>query len=219
MIALIRFRFAAFVRSHRVFQPVLGVFVVLGLLYASGVPLGNELSSYADSAAILVPVFAWAARGLLDNEPDEQRMIARAAVGRGEQAGGLVAAFACNLLLAAFALVWPLLTGFAALPGADVLLIGALLHLLSVIGGTVLGALTSRPLLPSPAISLIALLGGYIGILVVGSGSVWVFPAMSWMRAANHGELTAHLPAIIASATLWSLAGLAAYGWLRRTRP
>jgi hypothetical protein len=220
MIALTWFRIAGYGRSHRAFQPLLLLFVVISLLYATGVPAGDELTSYADSAAILIPAFAWAARGLLDTEPDEQRMIAFTAVGRAEIASGLLAALACNTILALIALIWPLVGGFAAIPPVATLATGIGLHALAVLAGTVIGALTSRVILPSPAISIVALIGGYFAILMAGSSSVWVtFPAMTWMHAANHGDLAARLPAIVVSAAVWVTLGALGYAGLRRTRP
>ncbi|GAA0428638.1 hypothetical protein Acor_71160 [Acrocarpospora corrugata] len=220
MIALTGFRIAGYGRSHRAFQPLLLLLVVISLLYATAVPEGDELTSYADSAAILIPVFAWAARGLLDTEPDEQRMIALTAVGRAEIASGLLAALVCNAILALVAVVWPLVAGFAVVPPGGTLVTGVGLHGLAVLAGTVIGALTSRPIMPSPAISIVVLIGGYVAILMAGSSSVWAaFPAMSWMHAANHGELAARLPVIVVSAAIWVGVGLFGYAGLRRTRP
>ncbi len=151
MIPLVRFRLSGYVRSHRIFQPLLGLLAVLSVLYATGVPAGGELPSYADSAGILMLVFAWAARGLLDNEPDEQRLIAITAVGRRrELTAGLLAALSLTSLLALTAIVFPLFMGFAETPGGTDLAYGAGLHLLAVLAGTALGALTSRPVLASP---------------------------------------------------------------------
>src|SRR3954470_2225809 len=140
MIALTRFRFMAYLRSHRAFQPLLGLLAVLAILYASRVPKGAELGALADSAGILLPVLAWAARGLLDNEPDEQRAIAISARGHRELIAGLAGAAVFNTGLAAIALVWPLVVGFEVRPGPSVILAGALLHLLAVLAGTALGA-------------------------------------------------------------------------------
>lgn len=220
MIALARFRIAAYARSHRAIQPLIGVFAVLAILYASGVPAGSEMTSYADSAAILIPVFAWAARGLLDGEPDEQRMIALTARGRSELLSGLAAAMTFNLVLAAIAVLWPLAAGFAGFPGIGGVLAGIALHGLGVLAGTTIGALTSRPILASPAVSIIVLVGGYIAILLVSTSSGWLtVPVMTWMRAASHGELADRFPAIATATFAWSGVGLLAYAWLRRTRP
>ncbi len=220
MIALARFRIAAYVRSHRAFQPLIGLLVLLGILYAGPVPSGAELGAMADSAAILIPVFAWAARGLLDGEPDEQRMIAITAVGRAEATAGIVAAWIFNSGLAAIsfaALVLRLSDG----PSTAAVLAGVGLHLLAILAGTTLGALTSRPILSSPATSTLVLLLGYLAVLLLSmSGLPWLtVPVMTWMREANHGELLAHFPALAAWSLLWPVLGLAAYARLRRTRP
>ncbi|MEV4184040.1 hypothetical protein AB0J28_21700, partial [Streptosporangium canum] len=81
MTTLVRFKLAAYARSHRLFQPLIGLFAMLAVFYSSAVPPGSELSSYADSAGLLVVVFAWAARGLLDTEPATQRLISMTAAG------------------------------------------------------------------------------------------------------------------------------------------
>ncbi|MFC0866068.1 hypothetical protein ACFHYQ_27595 [Sphaerimonospora cavernae] len=218
--ALARFRLAAYARSHRAVQPLIGLLPLLAILYATPVPAGAELGAAADSAAILVPVFAWAARGLLDIEPDEQRMIFRTAVGRSEAVGGLLAACAYDLALAAVAM-GALVLRLPAAPGLAVLLAGGFLHLLSVIAGVVLGALTSRPILPSPAVSSMALIFGYLAMLLISlSGVRWLgVPLMAWMRDAHHCVLLANLPLLTVQSLLWPALGLAAYARLRRTRP
>lgn len=63
MIPLVRFKLAAYAWSHRLFQPMIGLFAMLAVFYSTTVPAGKELSSYADSAGLLILVFAWAARG------------------------------------------------------------------------------------------------------------------------------------------------------------
>src|SRR5262245_23333411 len=205
MTALTRFRLLAYVRSHRAFQPLVGLLAVLAILYASRVPTGSELGALADSAGILLPVLAWAARGLLDNEPDEQRAIALSARGTGEMYAGLAAAALFNTALVVIALVWPLLVGFEVRPSASVILAGVLLHLLAVLAGTALGALTSRPITPSPAVSTSVLIGAYLGTLALStSRASWLsVPVMDWMRAAHHDELFTRLPALLAPSLLW----------------
>ncbi|WP_433497474.1 hypothetical protein ACQP1K_21335 [Sphaerimonospora sp. CA-214678] len=220
MIALVRFRLAAYTRSHRAVQPLIGLLPLLAILYAAPVPPGAELGAAADSAAILVPVFAWAARGLLDSEPDEQRMISRTAAGRSEVAGGLLAAGAYDLVLAAVAMT-ALVLRLSAAPGAAVLAAGACLHLLSVIAGVALGALTSRPIIASPAVSSMTLILGYLVMLLISmSGTRWLgVPLLTWMRDAHHGVLLAELPLITVQSLLWPALGLAGYARLRLTRP
>ena len=99
------------------------------------------------------------------------------------------------------------------------LLAGVWLHLLSAAAGLTLGALTSRPILPSPAVSTIALILGYLSMLVISlAGGRWLtVPVMGWMRDAHHGEL--QVPLLTVQSLLWPAIGLATYAWLRRTRP
>jgi hypothetical protein len=221
---LVRFKVAAYVRSHRVVQPFLALLAVLILLYSTQVPDGAELSAYTDSAAILVVVFGWAARSLLDTEPDVQRAISMASAGRPlrEITGGLLSAAAVNLVLAAIAVLTPLLIGFASEPGAAVLAGGVALHLLSAVTGVTLGALTSRAVLPSPATSLLALLGGYVAMVLLSlTPLAWLapVPVLRWMRDASDGVVLSALPALAGQTLLWSAVGLTAYAVLRRTRP
>ncbi|MEU7985553.1 hypothetical protein AB0B56_11875 [Streptosporangium canum] len=223
MTALVRFKLAAYARSHRLFQPLIGLFAMLAVFYSSAVPPGSELSSYADSAGLLVVVFGWAARGLLDTEPATQRLISMTAAGRPgrEVCAGLLAALAVNLGMAAIAIVLPLGIGFAAVPSPGDLAQGIALHLLGLIAGTALGTLTSRPILPSPAVSMLVLFGGYLALLLISLTPVGRFtvPIMPWMRAANDGALGEALPTLAAATLFWSVAGVAAYVRLRRTRP
>lgn len=223
MLPLVRFKLAAYARSHRLLQPVIALFVMLVVFYSSPIPQGKELASYADSAGLLILVFAWAARSLLDTEPPTQRLISMTAAGRpGREVGaGLLAALAVNLGLAAVALGLPLLHGFTATPSFGDLLRGAGLHLLGLGVGTALGALTSRPVMPSPAVSLLTLFGGYLAMLLISltpAGALTV-PIMRWMRAANTGTLDAAFLPLGAATLFWVAVGTAAYVRLRRTRP
>ncbi|GLX02832.1 hypothetical protein [Microtetraspora sp. NBRC 16547] len=220
MIALTRFRIAAYVRSHRAFQPLIGLLILLAILHGARIPAGAELGAMADSAAILIPVFAWAARGLLDSEPDEQRMISITAVGRREAVAGIVAAWIFNAGLAAISFA-ALASRLSDRPEVAAVLAGVGLHLLAILAGTTLGALTSRPILGSPAASTLTLLLGYLAVLLLSlSGQPWLtVPVMTWMREAHHGELLAHFPAVAAWSLLWPVLGLAAYARLRRSRP
>ncbi|WP_327044496.1 hypothetical protein OG320_22395 [Microbispora sp. NBC_01189] len=220
VIALTRFRIAGYVASHRALQPLIALLALLAVLYAGAVPAGQEIAATADSAAMLVPVLAWAARGLLDTEPDEQRAVALSALGAREPVSGLLAAFAALLTLAAIAEA-ALLGRLAGSPTLAALLTGVWLHLLSVAAGLALGALTSRPILRSPAVSTIALILGYLWMLMLSlTGARWLtVPVMGWMRDAHHGVLLANPPLLTAQSLLWPAIGLAAYTWLRRTRP
>jgi len=220
---LAAFRLAAYVRSHRVHQALLLTLALLAILHSNRAGQGQEASVLTDSAVLILPILAWAARSLLDTEPDQQRQMSATSVGgRGrELAAGLLAAVAAGTGFAALALVTALLIGVSAIPSAPVLMAGLALHGLAVLAGTALGALTSRVILPSPALSIMALLGGILIMLTVGASPLYwlTVPIMTWMRAANAGLLLDRLPELAAVSLVWCLIGLAAYAWLRRTRP
>ncbi|GAA3664294.1 hypothetical protein GCM10022224_030410 [Nonomuraea antimicrobica] len=222
MIALAVFRVAAYVRSHRVFQALLLTLAMLAIVHGSRAPRGEEAAVLTDGAVLLVPILAWAARSLLDTEPDRQREMSAVQVGgRGrEVAAGLLAAFASCAVFAGLGLVWALLLGITGSPSPDVLGAGVALHVVSALTGTALGALTSRAVLPSPAVSIMVLLLGYLVMLLLSASSLYwlTVPLISWMKAANAGELAARLPQLAAISLAWCLAGLAAYALLRRRR-
>ncbi|GIH90246.1 hypothetical protein ACFFMN_10415 [Planobispora siamensis] len=223
MIRLMRFKLAAYARSHRLLQPVIGLFTMMLIFYSSVIPDGKQLTSYADSAGLLIVVFAWAARGLLDTEPAAQRLISMTAAGgpRREIGAGLLAALTVNIGLAAIAITLPLIHGFASVPPAGDIARGVVLHLLGLGAGTALGALTSKPIMPSPATSMLVLFGGYVMLLLISLTPIGSFtvPVMPWMRAANAGTLDEILLPVTAATLLWSTAGALAYIRLRRTRP
>ncbi|GAA1522512.1 hypothetical protein GCM10009677_64360 [Sphaerisporangium rubeum] len=222
--ALTRFKLAAYVKAHRVIQPFLGLLVVMIVLYSTRVTPGQELATYSDSAALLVPVLAWSVRGLLDAEPDVQRLISATAASRPgrEVVSGLLAGAAVAAGLAVLALVVPLGIGFTTFPGVTVLAGGAALHVLSLVTGTALGALTSRPVLPDPAVSTLVLIGGYAVVLLLSlTPFTWLtVPIIGWIRGASEPAfLTASLPGLAAVTLAWCALGLLAYVRLRRTRP
>jgi hypothetical protein len=173
-----------------------------------------------DGAVLLVPVLAWAARSLLDTEPDRQREMSAIQVGgRGKEVmAGLVAAFTACAVFAALGLLWALMVGVSGSPPSGVLLAALVLYVLSALAGTALGALTSRAVLPSPAISIMSLLLGFLAMLLLSSTSLYwlTVPLISWMKAANSGELLGAFPELAAISLAWCLIGLAAYGRLRR---
>ncbi|MEV0825590.1 hypothetical protein [Nonomuraea rubra] len=222
MIALAGFRLVAYVRSHRVYQALLLTLALLAIVHGSRAPRGAEATVLVDGAVLLVPILAWAARSLLDTEPDRQReMSAIQAGGRGrEVAAGLLAAFTACAVFAALGLLWALLLGITGSPPSGLLLAALALYVLSALAGTALGALTSRAVLPSPAISIMSLLLGFLGMLLLSSTSLYwlTVPLIPWMKAANSGtgELLGAFPGLAAISLAWCLIGLAAYGRLRR---
>ncbi|MGW0809749.1 hypothetical protein [Nonomuraea sp. NPDC002799] len=220
MIALTAFRLAAYIRSHRVYQALLLTAALLAIVYGSRAPIGAEASVLTDGAVLLTPVLAWAGRSLLDTEPDRQREMSAVQVGgRGKEVtAGLVAAFVTCAALAALGLGWALLLGVSQSPPAPVLAAGLLLYALAALTGTALGALTSRPVLPSPAISIMTLLLGFLVMLMLSASSLYwlTVPFTAWMKAANAGLFLDRFPELAAVSLAWCVIGLGAYVWLRR---
>ncbi|GAA0951702.1 hypothetical protein [Nonomuraea longicatena] len=223
MTALAWFRVLGYVRSHRVFQAFVPLVALLGVVYASRAPAGRELAALTDSAVLIVPLLAWSARGLLDTEPDEQRLVSATAVGgRGRELGaGLLACAVVCAVFAALSLAAGLALGVTRAPGGAELAAAVLLHALSVATGVTLGALTSRALMPSPAVSIIALIMGFVVMLLVGTTpAYWLsVPLTAWMRSAGDATLLADLPLLAAVSLIWCLAGIVLYAALRRSRP
>lgn len=223
MIALVHYRIAAYVRSHRVIQAFLPILLLLSFVFASRAPRGQELAALTDSAVLVIPLLAWAARGLLDTEPDTQRTVSATTVGGPgrEVTAGLLAALTVTAAFAALALAFGLLLGLSATPTPTTLTAAAALHGLAALTGTTIGALTSRPILPSPAVSIITLLTAFVAMLLLSASPLsWLtVPVTTWMKAAGNDTLTTDLATLTIPSLLWPLLGLAAYTRLRRTRP
>jgi hypothetical protein len=230
MIAVIRFQLSGYVRSVRALHPVIALALLLAIVFSS--PLGGTpaqirqgaLTAVADLAALVFPICAWAARGLLDTEPDVQRHVTAVTAGRRRAVlAGYAAAYAFSVVLALIAPLYPLSQAAGSGLGVrDVLLSLALLPL-SALAATALGALTSRAVIPSPGTSILVLLGACGLNLILGLGPLRVLtvPMIEWMRAAGHGpsDLAAAFPWLALRTLAWAAVGGALYAWLRRTRP
>ncbi|MFB4310925.1 hypothetical protein [Actinomadura sp. GTD37] len=229
MIALVRFQIEGYVRSLRVLQPfiVVALFVALVLGQGPGGPDASDLAvrTFADVAAVMFPVWAWAARALLDTQPDEQRALTATAVRRPSVPiwAGLLAAYATNLCLGFLALVIPLAQAVQAGSPGSAILAGCGLNVLVAVPGTLLGAWTSRALIPDPGVSLLTLLGGVLALLLLGIGPLaWLsVPMIEWLRAAHDGPdaFTSAFPAVALRLLLWSGAVGALYIAAARHRP
>jgi hypothetical protein len=229
MIALVRFQMAGYVRSLRVLQPVIVVALFAALILSQG-PSGPDASAlavqtFADVAAFMFPVWAWTARALLDTQPDEQRALTATAarLPHAPLWAGLVAAYAMNLCLGGLALAIPLLQAAQTGSPGSAILTGCALNLLVAVPGTLLGAWTSRAVIPDPGVSLLALLGGALGLLLLGLGPLarLSVPMIDWLRAAHEGPdtFTSHFPGIALHLLLWSLVVGALYATIARHRP
>jgi hypothetical protein len=232
VIALIRMRLAAFLRSGRALAPVITALVVLGIIHGGG--QSAAAPAYGYSAVMLFPVLAWQAKLLLDGEPDVQRHLARLTVGaRREALAGLLAATVLALLCCAVAMLvpwWPLHAIRGPEPGsgepslAAGIALGVLAHLLAVPAAVALGALASRAVTRTVRNGLTVLVTGSVLVIVLGlSSSVapWLVPPVMATARALSAD---HLPAagtfwlLAGWTTLWCAAAFGGYGHLRRGR-
>jgi hypothetical protein len=230
MIAVMRFQLSGYVRSVRALHPVLALALLLAIVFSS--PLGGTpaqvrqgaMNAVADVGVLSFPICAWAARGLLDTEPDVQRYISAVVAGRWRAvAGASAAAYVFGLLLALVAPVYPLLQAAGSGLRLQTVLVSVGLLPLTTLAATALGALTSRAIIPSTGTSIIVLLGVCAGNLILGLTPLnpLTVPMIDWMRAAGHGsgDLTHAFPGLALRTLAWSLLAAALYVRLRRTRP
>ncbi|MBE1534789.1 hypothetical protein [Actinomadura algeriensis] len=195
MIAIVRFQTAAYVRSLRILPPLLVIVLIvfLMLLQRPGGPKAAELAvgTFGDVAAFMFPVWAWAARGLLDTPPDEQRALTASTARRRSAPvwAGLSAAYLVNLGLGLVALAAPLVHAISLGSPGSAVVAGCALTALVAAAGTLLGAWTSRAVLPSSGTSLLTLLGGAAALILLGLGPLAPLsvPMIDWLRAAHDG--------------------------------
>ena len=227
---MIRYQLSGYLRSVRALHPVLALALLSAIVFSS--PLGGTpaevrhgaVNAVADLAALTFPICAWAARGLLDTEPDAQRHLSAVAAGRGRAlVAGAIAAYLFSVVLALISPIYPLVQAAdAGLRPQDVVAGLALLPL-SAAAATALGALTSRAVIPSTGTSILVLLGVCAANLILGLGPLryLTVPMIDWMRAAGHGpaDLTHAFPELAARTLAWTAIAATLYARLRRTRP
>lgn len=222
VIALARMRVLAYWRSQRAVGPLLLSLVLLMTAYAGGP--SEPAEAYGFSAALLLGAYAWQAKLLLDVEPDEQRSIARAAVGRArrEVVAGTLAALVASVPLVVLAAVVPAVLG-ALLPSTGLggaLAFGFLLHALTATCGAGFGVLASRAVVRSSGWGVVILVGVSALVLILGTrtGSAvqWLVPpVLAAARVEGIGGMTLVSMGMVA----WAGALFLAYAALRRTRP
>ncbi len=231
MRVMVRMRLAAFVRSGRALAPAIAALVVLGVIHGGGA--SEAAPAYGYSAVMLFPVLAWAAKLVLDTEPDVQRRLARLTVGaRREAVAGLLAATVIGAVFCAVALLAPWPTGSirgpapgtpGPSPAAGVAL-GVLAHLLALPAAVALGALAGRAVTRSVRNGVTVLVAGVVLAIVLGlSGSVasWLAPpVMATARALSQpaAPSASVLAQLAAWTAAWCLVALTGYAHLRRRR-
>ncbi|MFB9834639.1 hypothetical protein [Actinoallomurus acaciae] len=229
MIAVVRYQLSGYLRSVRALHPVLALALLLAIMFSD--PVGGTpaevrqgtMNAIADLAVLVFPICAWAARGLLDTEPDVQRHVSAVTAGRRRALiAGLVSAYVFSVVLALIGPIYLLAEAAGSGLTPQVALSAALLPL-SALAATALGALTSRAVIPSTGTSILVLLGGCGLNLIVGMTPLRLLaiPMIDWMRAAGHGPsgLTGAFPELAARTLVWTALALALYVRLRRTRP
>ena len=227
---MIRFHLTGYIRSVRALHPVLALALLLAIVFSS--PLGGTpaqvrqgaLNAVADLAVLVFPICAWAARGLLDTEPDAQRLVSAVAAGRRRAVvAGSAAAYVFSGVLALIAPVYLLAQAAGSGLDVQVVVLSVALLPMSALAATALGAITSRAVMPSPGTSILVLLGVCAANLILGLTPLrfLAVPMIDWMRAAAHGPAAfTHAFPLIALRTLaWTVLAGAVYAWLRRTRP
>jgi hypothetical protein len=226
VIALARFQVSGYLRSLRALQPLIVAFLFIVLILLQK-PASAKLATgtLGDVAAFMFPLWAWAARALLDTQPDEQRSLSATAAGHRTTPAfaDLLAAYVVNLALGALVIAVPTLYAFTANVSTDAILAGLALNALVAAAATVLGAWTSRAIIPDPGISLLTLLGGAAAVLLLSLGPlVWLtIPMVDWLRAAHDGPATllTDLPTLTTHIAIWTALVATAYTLHRRTRP
>ena len=230
MIALIRFQLSGYLRSVRALHPVLALALLLGIVFSS--PLGGTpaqirhgaLNTIGDVATLVFPICAWAARGLLDTEPDTQRHVSAVTAGRWRAiSAGPLAAYGFAGPLAVLAVAYPMVAGARNGLAMPVLLMAIVLVLLTSMAATLVGALTNRAVISSPGASILVLLGVCVANLILGFGPLRVLtvPMTDWMRPMGQwpSAFTGAFPELALRTVVWTAAASALYVWLRRTRP
>jgi hypothetical protein len=229
MIGLTRFQLAGFLRSLRVIQPLLAMLLML-VLVLMNLPTSEKpeqipeliVGGYGDTAALMFPIWAWTARVLLDTEPDGQRELTALAAGRPftSAVAALIAAYLTNVALTVPVLAPLLIYGTTKSAGAA--LPALLLHLLAAAAATLVGAFTTRALIPSQAVSILALLAACVAVLLMGLGplSPLAVPMVAWLQATSDGAtaFTNAMPTLATHLLIWSTITTAAYLAIRHHR-
>jgi hypothetical protein len=230
MIAVMRFQLSGYLRSVRALHPVLALALLLAIMFSS--PLGGTpaevrkgtVTAIADAAVLIFPICAWAARGLLDTEPDVQRHVSAVTAGRRRAlVAGLLSAFVFSAVVALVAPAYLLAQAAGSGLNPQAMVVGAILCPLSALAATALGALTSRAVIRSTGTSILVLLGVCTLNLVFGLTPLrfLTVPMIDWMRAAGHGPsgLVDAFPELTARTLAWTAIAITLYVRLRRTRP
>jgi hypothetical protein len=147
-LSLLRYLAADVVRSQRWVAPVLAFVAGVALFNVSGGPL---LTTYADTATVLLPVSIWLAVTVANSEDPTQAAITAVTIGGdvrlrlGKLATAWLGCVACTVV----AVLWPLVTrGYTGPAGPGHVAAGAGAHLLVAGFGVAVGSFGMRDVVP-----------------------------------------------------------------------
>ncbi len=222
--ALARFRLRQAATGRTLLAPLvtLAAVEVVGLA-GPGAPAAI---SVVTAVAFALPVLAWAARQVLDAEPDEQVRLSELAVGGRVRAAvaGQLAAYAVVAPLAVLCTVGALLhVDGAGVPGR-VALAGLALALAGALAAVAVGALAARSVAGTGGGAVLVLVGAPVVIALVGLASspyvtVLVPRVDVAVRAAYDGRLPAATPGAALQVAGWACVVLAVRLGLLAGRP
>ncbi|MCX5072791.1 ABC transporter [Streptomyces sp. NBC_00513] len=204
MTALLRYQAELLLRSQRWLAPVL----LYAALPAIGVRPGDPMTdSLGLASAALVPVAAWLVRVCVAGEPDAARDCAAAARGpvRVHAAVLLTALGGATIIGCAGAAVVLAVCAPAAAGRGPAALAGAGAVLVCALTGTAVGALSGRPLLRGPGLSVAAAgLGSLLALVTAGS------PARAAVTGLVTGSVAIPVGALAVAAVAAGAAGAVA---------
>lgn len=173
--------------------------------------------------AFAVPLLAWAARQVLDAEPDDQYGLSSLAVGgrRRADVAGLLAASAVTVPLALVCAAVSLVQVDEDGVPTGVALAGGALAVAAGLVATAVGAAAARAVAGTGAGPVVVLVAAPVLLAIAG---LWDSPAVSVLvprldeavRAAYDDRLAAVGPVVAAQSAVWALAVLAVRVLLRR---
>ncbi|MFI7450092.1 hypothetical protein ACIBQX_21560 [Nonomuraea sp. NPDC049714] len=227
--ALSWFYVRAYGNSYRFVQPLVPTLILLAILSGAppntpGAAQGAVLETLGYLSIFMIPVWAWAARQVLDTEPDTHRLVSATMVRSRAAllAGRLLAGYGVSLLFSVVVLLPPLWMTVQAGVDPRALLGGVVLLVVEPAVALVLAILTSRALVPSTGRSTLLFLGALLlaGRLDAVEEPRFGPPILSGAAAANEGldALLAALPGITLRCLAWAAVGIAGYAFLRRHR-
>jgi hypothetical protein len=146
-VALLRYLAADVLRSQRWVAPLLAFLGGVAVFNVAGGPL---LTTYADTATVLLPVSVWLTVVVANSEDPMQAAITAVTVGgeRRLRLGKLAAAWAGCGVLTVVAVLWPLVVrSYSGSAGAGDVAAGVAAHLLVALFGVGVGSLGMRAVL------------------------------------------------------------------------